>query len=44
MEKENYSVFFGSPVRSSICKEQGVKQVNLKLFSISVEDTVTEVF
>jgi hypothetical protein len=44
MEDENGSVFFGSPVRSSICKDQEVEQDNLKLFSISVEIIVTEVY
>jgi hypothetical protein len=44
MEKENDSVFVGSPVKSSICKDHGVKQDNLKLFSICVESIVAQVY
>jgi hypothetical protein len=32
MEEKNRSVFFGSLVRGSICKDQGVKQDNLNCF------------
>jgi hypothetical protein len=44
LKEENGSVIFASQVRSSICKDQGVEQNNLKLFSINIESTVTEVY